>query len=96
MHLLLHVLIVDGLMCVAGAAAMAYWAWRAVPDPDETAEMGFDRPFIELAPTPYPAVQSWKYWIIKRGIDLTAALLMLIAFRATYGAYRTHDRLMPA
>jgi hypothetical protein len=25
-----------------------------------------------------------------------ASVLMLIAFRATYGAYRTHDRLMPA
>jgi exopolysaccharide production protein ExoY len=79
MHLLLSALVTEGVLCIGGGIAMAYWTWRAVPD-TEVAEGGFEDVREQVFRTPVSPVDSWKYSLVKRGFDLTVAVTMLIVF----------------
>lgn len=80
MHLFSIALITDGLSCVVGVAAMAYWTSRAEPSPEACEECGEVHASYDIALLDAPAVESWRYSLVKSAIDLAFSLLMLIIF----------------
>lgn len=81
MHLLSMILIADGALCVAGASSMAYWAWKAEASPEPCEECGLVHDYRLLPPNPpLPAVESWRYWLLKRVFDIVCSLLMIAVF----------------
>src|SRR5215469_379488 len=75
------ILVADGALCVAGASSMAYWAWKAEPSPEPCEECGLVHDYqLALSNLPPPAVESWRYWLLKRVIDVVCCLMMLALF----------------
>jgi lipopolysaccharide/colanic/teichoic acid biosynthesis glycosyltransferase len=77
-HLFSMALIADGALCLAGAAAMGYWTWKAEPSPEVCEECGLVHGSFDVTLPPLPPVESWRYAIVKRTIDLVFSSLMLV------------------
>lgn len=82
MHLFSVALITDGLLCIVGMAAMAYWTSRAAPSPEVCEECGEAHASYDIALPDPPAVESWRYSFVKGAIDMAFSSLLLIMFLA--------------
>lgn len=80
MHLLSSVVATETTLCASGIAAMAYWRWRAVMDQADSAEIQFIDSVEQIFSAPVPSIQSWRYTLVKRGIDLLLSSLILVLF----------------
>jgi len=82
MHLVSEALVVEGAVCIAGAACMAYWMRRAMPDPYDVCEVCGSVHGEGLGDFPRAAglsVETWRYWLVKRSIDIVCSLVLLVA-----------------
>jgi lipopolysaccharide/colanic/teichoic acid biosynthesis glycosyltransferase len=71
-------LIADGALCVASLAAMAYWTGKAEPSPEACEECGQVHAVYDIALPTLPDVESWRYELVKRMIDMILSSFMLV------------------
>ena len=79
MHLVVSALFAEVSLCVGGAAFMGYWAWKAVPVPSEP-DIEFGDSVKQVYQRPALPVESLRYSLLKRAIDIAFAMAMLSVF----------------